>query len=66
MLSWFDLKPEQDIKAFKSAYMHFVEKCNLSISSNPTVRLVKDNQTPQWIQMMIANRIASVCLTKSC
>jgi hypothetical protein len=26
MLSWFDLKPEQDIKRFNAAYRHFVEQ----------------------------------------
>ncbi|MFT5549880.1 MAG: hypothetical protein ACI9CO_001810 [Candidatus Azotimanducaceae bacterium] len=26
MLSWFDLKPQQDIQAFKPAYSHFVKQ----------------------------------------
>lgn len=62
MLSWFDLKPEQEIKAFKSAYLQFVEQMqtlDLVESSGPigqrqadTPMDTDDDRDQQYFVMM--------------
>ena len=47
MLSWFDLKPEEDIKEFRTNYLDFVEqmlKLDLVVSTGPIG--CRDSNTP--------------------